>query len=200
MASHGASRRQSGQPARDLKSGRGVHVTDIDGHETIDAVGGLWNVNLGYSCEPIKQAMADQLADLPYANIFRGVSNDKVIQLAHEVVDFFAADGAVRAFFTSGGSDSVETALRLARQYHKVNGESSRTKFISLKKGIMARILVVPALTGMPISGRSMNRFSLAVFTFLRPIPIATHSTKQTAALAKACAAVKMKSRFKAPA
>ncbi len=40
-----------------------------------------------------------------------------------------------RAFFTSGGSDSVETALRLARQYHKVNGEPSRTKFLSLKKG-----------------------------------------------------------------
>ena len=118
-----------------LKSGHGVRVTDIDGHEVIDAVGGLWNVNLGYSCEPVKQAIADQLAELPYANIFRGVSNDKVIRLAHEVVDFFAPDGMARAFFTSGGSDSVETALRLARQYHKVNGEPSRTKFLSLKKG-----------------------------------------------------------------
>ena len=118
-----------------LTSGQGVRVTDIDGHETVDAVGGLWNVNLGYSCEPVKQAIAEQLAELPYANIFRGVSNDKVIQLAHETVDFFAADGMARAFFTSGGSDSVETALRLARQYHKVNGEPSRTKFLSLKKG-----------------------------------------------------------------
>ena len=103
-----------------LTSGQGVRVTDIDGHETVDAVGGLWNVNLGYSCEPVKQAIAEQLAELPYANIFRGVSNDKVIQLAHETVDFFAADGMARAFFTSGGSDSVETALRLARQFHKV--------------------------------------------------------------------------------
>ena len=118
-----------------LKSGAGVRVTDIDGHEVVDAVGGLWNVNLGYSCEPVKQAIAEQLAELPYANIFRGVSNDKVIRLAHEVVDFFTPDGMERAFFTSGGSDSVETALRLARQYHKVNGEPSRTKFLSLKKG-----------------------------------------------------------------
>ena len=118
-----------------LTSGQGVRVTDIDGHETVDAVGGLWNVNLGYSCEPVKKAIAEQLAELPYANIFRGVSNDKVIQLAHETVDFFATDGMARAFFTSGGSDSVETALRLARQYHKVNGEPSRTKFLSLKKG-----------------------------------------------------------------
>ena len=118
-----------------LTSGQGVRVTDIDGNEVVDAVGGLWNVNLGYSCEPVKRAIADQLAALPYANIFRGVSNDKIIRLAHETVDFFAPDGMARAFFTSGGSDSVETALRLARQYHKVNGAPSRTKFLSLKKG-----------------------------------------------------------------
>jgi len=118
-----------------LTGGEGVRVTDIDGHEVIDAVGGLWNVNLGYSCAPVKQAIADQLAALPYANIFRGVSNDKVIRLAHEAVDFFTPDGMARAFFTSGGSDSVETALRLARQYHKVNGAPARTKFLSLKKG-----------------------------------------------------------------
>ena len=118
-----------------LTSGQGVRVTDIDGNEVVDAVGGLWNVNLGYSCEPVKQAIADQLAALPYANIFRGVSNDKIIRLAHETVDFFTPDGMARAFFTSGGSDSVETALRLARQYHKVNGAPSRTKFLSLKKG-----------------------------------------------------------------
>ena len=118
-----------------LTSGQGVRVTDIDGNEVVDAVGGLWNVNLGYSSEPVKQAIADQLAALPYANIFRGVSNDKIIRLAHETVDFFAPDGMARAFFTSGGSDSVETALRLARQYHKVNGAPSRTKFLSLKKG-----------------------------------------------------------------
>ena len=118
-----------------LTSSQGVRVTDIDGNEVVDAVGGLWNVNLGYSCEPVKQAIADQLAALPYANIFRGVSNDKIIRLAHETVDFFAPDGMARAFFTSGGSDSVETALRLARQYHKVNGAPSRTKFLSLKKG-----------------------------------------------------------------
>jgi adenosylmethionine-8-amino-7-oxononanoate aminotransferase len=49
--------------------------------------------------------------------------------------EFFAPDGLTRAFFTSGGSDSVETALRLARQYHKVRGEPGRIKYLSLKKG-----------------------------------------------------------------
>jgi len=114
---------------------KGVRITDIDGHEVVDAVGGLWNVNLGYSCQPIKDAIAAQLDALPYYSIFRGTSNDKVIELAEELRTFFAPDGLTRAFFTSGGSDSVETALRLARQYHKIKGEAARTKFISLKKG-----------------------------------------------------------------
>lgn len=112
----------------------GVRITDIDGHEVVDAVGGLWNVNLGFSCKPVKDAIAAQLDRLPYYSIFRGTTNDNVIQLAEELRDFFEPDGLSRAFYTSGGSDSVETALRLARQYHKVRGEAGRVKYLSLKK------------------------------------------------------------------
>jgi len=113
----------------------GVRIRDVDGHEVVDAVGGLWNVNLGYSCQPVKDAIAAQLDALPYYSIFRGTSNDKVIELAEVLRDFFAPDGLTRAFYTSGGSDSVETALRLARQYHKIRGEAGRVKYLSLKKG-----------------------------------------------------------------
>ena len=122
-------------PPAIITSAQGVRISDIDGHEVIDAVGGLWNVNLGFSCQPVKDAIAAQLDVLPYYSTFRGTSNDQVIQLAEELRDFFAPDGLTRAFYTSGGSDSVETALRLARQYHKVRGEAGRTKFLSLKKG-----------------------------------------------------------------
>lgn len=118
-----------------LTAAHGVRIRDIDGHEVVDAVGGLWNVNLGYSCQPVKDAITAQLDTLPYYSIFRGTSNDKVIELAEELRDFFAPDGLTRAFFTSGGGDSVETALRLARQYHKIRGEPGRIKFLSLKKG-----------------------------------------------------------------
>lgn len=114
---------------------QGVRIRDIDGHETVDGVGGLWNVNLGYSCQPVKDAIADQLAKMPYYSTFRGATNDAAIQLSYELAQFFAPDGLTRAFFTSGGSDSVETSLRLARQYHKLRGEPGRVKFLSLKKG-----------------------------------------------------------------
>jgi hypothetical protein len=118
-----------------VTSASGVRIRDLDGHEVVDAVGGLWNVNLGYSCQPVKDAIAAQLDALPYYSIFRGTSNDKVIELAEELRAFFEPDGLTRAFFTSGGSDSVETALRLARQYHKIKGEPGRVKYLSLRKG-----------------------------------------------------------------
>ncbi|WP_425083473.1 aminotransferase class III-fold pyridoxal phosphate-dependent enzyme [Ruegeria profundi] len=122
-------------PPTILNGGEGVSIIDVDGHRALDAVGGLWNVNLGYSCEPVKQAIADQLNALPYYSTFRGTSNDKAIELSYELAQFFEPDGLTRAFFTSGGSDSVEIALKMARQYHKVRGEAGRTKFISLKQG-----------------------------------------------------------------
>lgn len=122
-------------PPAIITGGQGVRITDVDGHETIDAVGGLWNVNLGFSCEPVKQAIAKQLEQLPYYSTFRGTTNDAVIELSYMLREFFKPDGLSRAFFTSGGSDSVEIALRLARQYHKVRGETGRTKYLSLKKG-----------------------------------------------------------------
>jgi len=123
------------KPPAIITSGEGCKIRDMDGVEMIDAVGGLWNVNLGYSCDVVKQAINDQLNELPYYSIFRGTTNDKVIELSEMLRDFFKPEGMVRSFFTSGGSDSIEIALRLARQYHKVRGEKGRFKYISLKKG-----------------------------------------------------------------
>lgn len=122
-------------PPKIITGSDGVSITDIDGHRVVDGVGGLWNVNLGYSCQPVKDAIAAQLEKLPYYSTFRGTSNDVAIELSYELSQFFEPDGMSRAFFTSGGSDSVETALRLSRQYHKLRGEAGRTKFLSLKKG-----------------------------------------------------------------
>lgn len=122
-------------PPRVIMKGEGACVTDLEGRTVLDAVGGLWNVNLGYSCDPIKQAIAAQLDALPYYSGFRGTSTGPSIELAWELTQFFAPEGMARAFFTSGGSDSVETALRLARQYWKIRGQGDRTKFLALKKG-----------------------------------------------------------------
>ena len=122
-------------PPKIITGGDGVHIVDVAGKRLLDAVGGLWNVNLGYSSEPVKAAIRDQLDILPYYSGFRGSSTGPSIELAYELTRFFETEGMVRVLFTSGGSDSVETALKLARQYWKVRGQHDRTKFISLLKG-----------------------------------------------------------------
>jgi adenosylmethionine-8-amino-7-oxononanoate aminotransferase len=122
-------------PPKIITGAEGVSLTDVDGHRVVDAVGGLWNVNLGYSCDPVKKAIADQLQKLSYYSSFRGTATGPAIELSHMMAEWFAPDGMTRSFFTSGGSDSVETALRLARQYHKIRGDKDRIKFLSLKKG-----------------------------------------------------------------
>ena len=121
-------------PPKVIIGAQGVEIIDIDGRRILDALaGGLWNVNLGFSCEPVKRAIANQLDELPYHSAFRGMVSAPTVELSHELIQWTRPEGMARAFFTSGGSDSVETSLRLARQYHKVRGEPSRTKFISLK-------------------------------------------------------------------
>lgn len=118
-----------------ITKAEGSSITDIDGHSVVDAVGGLWCVNLGYSNNVVKDAIAKQLYDLPYYSAFGGTTNPTAIEASYAVREMFADDGMSRVFFTSGGSDSVETCLRLARQYHRLRGEPTRTKFLSLKKG-----------------------------------------------------------------
>lgn len=122
-------------PPTVITGAHGSTIRDMDGHEVVDAVGGLWCVNLGYSNDKIKDAIAKQLYDLPYYSAFAGTTNPTAIEASYMVREFFAEDGMERVFFTSGGSDSVDTCLRLARQYHRLRGEPNRTKFMSLKKG-----------------------------------------------------------------
>jgi putrescine aminotransferase len=123
------------EPPRLIAKGEGIYITDRAGNRLLDGCAGLWNVNLGYSAEAIKEAIAAQLEILPYYSSFRGASNEPAEELARVLVEeWFAPEGMLRAFFTSGGSDSVETALRLARQYWKLKKASDRFKYISLRK------------------------------------------------------------------
>ena len=115
-----------------LASAEGTTLVDVNGHQSIDMVGGLWCVNMGYSCEPVKQAMIDQLNTLPFFNSFRGTSNNRAIELAEHLREFFKPEGLTTPFYTNSGSESVDTAMRLARQYQRVRGEHNKTKFISL--------------------------------------------------------------------
>ena len=115
--------------------GEGCWIWDVDGHKMLDGVGGLWASNLGHSAMAVRDAIVAQLDELPFYNTFRGTSHPRAIELSAQLVKMMEPDGVASVMFSSGGSDAVETALKLARQYHKLRGEKDRFKFISLRQG-----------------------------------------------------------------
>jgi len=115
--------------------GEGSWIWDVDGHRLVDGVAGLWSVNLGFGRREIRDAIVEQLDELVYYNIFRGTTHARAIELADRIVGMMRPDGVEAVFFSSGGSDAVEGALKLARQYWKVRGQHDRTKYIALRQG-----------------------------------------------------------------
>ena len=116
-----------------LARASGMHYTAVDGTQVLDGTSGLWCVNAGHCRTEITEAIARQAAELDYAPGF---------QLGH--VDAFRAAAAIaelmpegldRIFFTNSGSESVDTALKIALAYHRARGEGQRTRFIGRERG-----------------------------------------------------------------
>ena len=114
---------------------QGVYIFDTEGRRYLDSQGGLWCVNVGHGREEVKQAIKAQMDKLPYYTTFGDTSNLPVMELAQRLIRMLEVEGMKRVFFSSGGSDAIETALKLARQFWKLSGEAQRSKFISLKQG-----------------------------------------------------------------
>jgi putrescine---pyruvate transaminase len=118
-----------------IQRGEGCWIWDIDGHKMLDGVAGLWSSNLGHSNRRVRDAIVAQLDELPFFNTFRGTTHPRAIELSRALVELMAPDGVKAVMFSNGGSDAVEGALKLARQFWKLKGQSDRTKFISLRQG-----------------------------------------------------------------
>ena len=110
--------------------GKGCKVTDALGNSYIDAMSGLWLKNVGYGRTEIADAAYEQMLKLTYMPL--GSTNEPAVKLSQKIASITPGDLS-RCFFTSGGSESVETAMKLSRAYFKRIGEPSRTKFISRK-------------------------------------------------------------------
>lgn len=133
-----------------IVSGDGVYIKDDKGRTLLDCnSGGLSCVNLGHNRQEIKDAIKQQLDELVFYQLFDGISHPRAVELAEKLVTITAPENMARAFFTCGGSDSVEASLRLARQYHLLNGEPTRKKFISLKKGYHGTHYGASSINGM---------------------------------------------------
>ena len=118
-----------------ISKGEGCWIWDVDGHKMLDGIGGLWSSNLGHSNKRVRDAIVAQLDELPFFNVFRGTTHPRAIELSSRLVGVMAPENIGAVLFSNGGSDAVEGALKIARQYHKLKGQGDRFKFISLKQG-----------------------------------------------------------------
>jgi adenosylmethionine-8-amino-7-oxononanoate aminotransferase len=128
--------------------GRGAVVQDICGREYLDGLSGLWNVNVGHGRTELAETAAAQLKELAYASGYAGSSNIPAITLANRLTEL--ADGGMQAvFFTSGGAEANESALKTARFYWKVKGKPGKVKVIARHQGYHGVTLQTMSATSM---------------------------------------------------
>ena len=132
-----------------LDRGEGPYVFDTHGKRYVDGLSSLFCAQIGYSYgEEMASVAGEQLSKLAF-NTLWGTAHPAALELADRLADL-SPPGLDRIFFTSGGSESVESAWKIVRQYHIFNGQSQRTKAIARKTAYHGVTLGALALTGVP--------------------------------------------------
>ncbi|MGG1663697.1 aspartate aminotransferase family protein [Brevibacillus sp. NRS-1366] len=145
-------------PANIFVEGKGIYVTDIHGNKFIDGVSTLWNVNIGHGREEIAEAAKEQMMKLAYTSSFHGNTHLPATLLSQKLAELAPGDLNV-SFFTSGGSESNDTAFKLVRNYWKLKGQPQRTKIISLDRAYHGVTMGATSATGI----KSFQDFTTAL-------------------------------------
>lgn len=121
------------QDPRIIVEAEGNYYIDADGRKIFDGLSGLWTCGAGHRRPEIIEAISKQAKQLDYAPAFQ-FGHPKAFELAHRMTELMP-EGMNRVFFTGSGSESVETALKMARAYWRKRGQASKTRFIGRAKG-----------------------------------------------------------------
>ncbi len=143
--------RQFKKTPRLLTAAAGMHYTSADGRQVLDATAGLWCVNAGHAHPKIVEAVQRQIATLDYAPSFQ-MGHPIAFELAERLAEI-APDPLKHVFYTNSGSESVDTALKIALAYHRARGEGSRTRLIGREKGYHG-----VGFGGIAVGGLANNR------------------------------------------
>ena len=147
--------RQFKASPRLLARAEGMYYWTPEGREVLDAVAGLWCVNAGHCRREITAAVALQLDTMEFAPTFQ-MGHPIAFELASRLAEL-APPGLDRVFFTNSGSESVDTALKIAIAYHRARGEGQRTRFIGREKGYHG-----VGFGGISVGGMINNRKAFA--------------------------------------
>ncbi len=131
-----------------IERGEGVWLFTTDGRKILDGMAGLWNVNAGYGREELAKVAYAQMMKLAFTSNFSGMTNLPSIQLADKLAGF-AYEGLNTTFFTSGGSESNDSAFKTARYYWKRKGKPGKYKVIARKGAYHGITLASTFATGL---------------------------------------------------
>ena len=154
--------------ARIITRADGIHVWDSEGHQILDAMSGLWCVNAGYGRRELAEAAYRQMLELPYYNSFFQTTTEPAVRLAARLSELAPPVGGRRfshVFFSSSGSESNDTNVRLVRRYWDLMGQPRR-------KVIISRI---NAYHGSTMAGASLGGMSGMHAQGDLPLPDITH-------------------------
>ena len=134
--------------ARIMVAGKGVWLTDSEGHKIIDGMAGLWCVNIGYGRTELGDVAKRQMDELAYYNTFFQTSHVPAIALAAKIAEI-APEGLNSVFFAGSGSEANDTNIRMVRRYWDIKGQSEKRIIIARKNGYHGSTLGGGSLGGM---------------------------------------------------
>ena len=135
---------------------RGARVKDIHGKDYLDAMGGLWCVNIGYGREEVVEAISAQARDLAYYHLFFSMSQEPAIRLADRVLGLMP-ERMSKVFFCNSGSEANDTQVKIAWYYNNLRGKPEKRKIISRRRGYHGVTVAAASMTGLPPVHKSFN-------------------------------------------
>ncbi|MBU6167079.1 MAG: aminotransferase class III-fold pyridoxal phosphate-dependent enzyme [Alphaproteobacteria bacterium] len=131
-----------------VTSAHGARLTDTDGRDYVDAMAGLWCVNVGYGRARIGEAMAQQATQLSYCHGFSGMTSDTPAILSQRLIEL-APPGMARVFYGNSGSDANDTQVKLAWYYNNILGRPHKKKIIARHRGYHGVTVMTAGMTGL---------------------------------------------------
>jgi L-2,4-diaminobutyrate transaminase len=147
---------ESAGPRRMIVRGQGSTLTDDQGETYLDAMAGLWCVNVGYGRVEIADALRAQALKLPYYHSFSSMATDTPALLAERLIGL-APDGMSKVLFGNSGSDANDTQIKLVRMYNNLLGRPRKKKIVSRSRGYHGVSLASASLTGLPGMHRAFD-------------------------------------------
>jgi adenosylmethionine-8-amino-7-oxononanoate aminotransferase len=153
-----------------MVEGAGCRLRDAHGREYLDATGGLMLAHVGHGRREMVEAATGQMSKLEYYSSFHEFTNEPSIKLADRLIDM-APSPMERVYFTSGGSEAVDAALRMARLYHHRRGEQERTWILARNFGYHGISYGGAAATGLPMFHQGFGPMLPGVRHLTPPMP-----------------------------